>query len=701
MTAALQLSSVPTTQIARLRQFLTWFLVAAVLATILQWIGAALAGSLAITLTGVVTGCMSITTLFAQSQLSHNKLNRAILLTCASFCVASIAMLAIIPLLLPVMILGPTIALAIALPYVDSRTLKRMSIVTWLVVMAQAILAQVIIPLENLAPLLSSSLMVVLMCIAFPLLLLLLWQFHNRLTETLTQTQAANLSLQIAVTSAEKARAQAEQANELKSQFLANMSHELRTPLNSIINFTRILSTGMRGPVNVEQLDYLQRVRQSGEHLLGLINDILDLSKIEAGRMELYTETLHIPDLVQGVLATVAGLTKGKPIELLQELEANLPPIKADRTRIRQVLLNLLSNAAKFTDAGTITVGATCHDGQLIMRVTDTGIGIAQADLETVFEEFRQVEADTNRRYEGTGLGLAICRRLIEIHGGRIWVESTLGVGSTFAFSLPALPAASPAPRETIITTNGTGIPVLVIDDDPAAIEIVAAYLERDGYTVYGITDSRRAIEEAQVIKPAVIILDVLMPHKDGWELLAEIKANPALRDLPVVLYTIVDEQKLGFYLGASAYLTKPVDAEKLRATVTQLAKGDATILVIDDDPNAREIVTQQLEVGGSYRVRSASGGQDGLNQIASAAPDLIILDLMMPEIDGFAVLDQLDLNPHTRAIPVIVLTAKSLDPQEHDMLNRRVKGLLAKGGTDAEQLLSKVNALVGTINSL
>jgi len=494
---------------------------------------------------------------------------------------------------------------------------------------------------------------------------------------------------------AQAARAAAEQASELKTQFLANMSHELRTPLNSIINFTRILSSGLRGPVTSEQRDYLTRVRQSGEHLLGLINDILDLSKIESGRMELYIEPVQVATLIQGVIATTAGLIKGKAIELCQELAPTLPLVEADRTRLRQILLNLLSNAAKFTASGAITVSAQLDGRQLIVRVHDTGIGIAPEHLTSIFEEFRQVEGSASRRYEGTGLGLAICRRLVELHGGQLWVESTVGVGSTFTFSLPIVPSAPPSALATLATVSSTGIPVLVVDDDPTAIEIVAAYLEHDGYAVYGLTDSRRVLEAARVVRPAAIILDVLMPHKDGWEVLSELRAEPGLQAVPVALYTIVEEQKLGFYLGASAYLTKPIDADQLRTTLARLVGLDATILLIDDDPNTCTIVTAQLAQAGGYQVQVAMGGQAGLARVAAGRPDLIILDLMMPEVDGFAVLEVLEREEETRGIPVIVLTAKELGADERAYLAQRVRGLLRKGATSSEQLLGKVRALV------
>jgi signal transduction histidine kinase/CheY-like chemotaxis protein len=504
-----------------------------------------------------------------------------------------------------------------------------------------------------------------------------------------------------ATAEAKDARAVAEQANQLKSEFLANMSHELRTPLNAIINFSRILAAGMRGPVNEDQLDYLTRIRHSGDHLLGLINDVLDLSKIEAGRMELYKEPLAIADLLQSVMSSATGLTKSKPIELIQDIAPDLPVVEADRTRVRQILLNLLSNAAKFTDEGTITLRAARAGGEIVISVADTGIGIAPEFHGTIFEEFRQVDSGSDRRYEGTGLGLAICRRFVALHGGRIWLESAPGQGSTFSFSLPCGAPAAPAPvDEQGAVVVQAGLPILVIDDDPSVIEIVSAYLGHQGYAVHGVGESRRALEQARALRPAAIILDILMPHKDGWEILADLKADPELQDVPVILYTIVENQQLGLALGASAYLTKPIDAEQLCATVARLTAGAASILVIDDDPNAIEVVRASLGVVGGYQISAAAGGQAGLDAIAAAPPDLVVLDLMMPEVDGFSVLDRLARDPRTSAIPVIVLTAKDLTIAERALLAQRVSGLVAKGGASTDALLSKVAALLRTVDA-
>lgn len=538
----------------------------------------------------------------------------------------------------------------------------------------------------------------------------------NRMTQRLSDLYATleqriadrTVQLEHALLEAREARAAAEEANEFKSKFIANMSHELRTPLNSIINFTYIVKSGARGSVTDGQVEYLNRVYASGEHLLGMINDILDLSKIEAGRMDLFKEEIHLGDLVVSTLSSAAGLTKDKPITLHHHIPDSLPTIEADKTRIRQVLLNLLSNAAKFTDEGSITVHVWQQGNELITSVTDTGTGIAPDKFTTIFEEFRQADEGSARSYQGTGLGLPICKRLIAMHGGSIWVESEVGVGSTFSFSLPltevdpdsALPdepivisEALAAEHASLLTDTPT-LPVLVIDNDPAAVEIVRSYLRQDGYTVYGIGDGRMALETARRLQPVAIILDILMPYRDGWEVLSDLKAAPDLRDIPVICYTIVDDSRLGLSLGASAYLVKPIEADMLRTTVHQLVGHRGCILVVDDDPDVREMVVHYLGQK-EYEVATASNGREGLEQIAARKPDLVILDLMMPELDGFEVLEQLEQDTMLDHIPVLVLTARELSPGEREYLTKRVQGLLAKAKSTSDDVLARVQAML------
>jgi signal transduction histidine kinase/DNA-binding response OmpR family regulator len=503
-------------------------------------------------------------------------------------------------------------------------------------------------------------------------------------------------SLEALVSEQAAAQSAAEEANALKTRFIANMSHELRTPLNSIINFTYIIKSGMRGPVTEDQVEYLNRVYASGEHLLGMINDILDLAKIEAGRMDLFKEPLALDELVRSTLASAVGLTKDKLIDIRHEIAEGLPAIEADKTRIRQVLLNLLSNAAKFTDTGSITVQVWQEGHKLIISVNDTGTGIPADKFDAIFEEFRQADEGSDRSYQGTGLGLPICKRLVEMHGGRIWLESTVGEGSTFFFSLPIVEStiAGPGATTAIPADDHAGPLVLVIDDDPAAIEIVKTYLQQADYAVVGVTDSRTAIDEVRRWQPAVIILDILMPYKDGWEVLAALKDNPDLRTIPVLCYTIVEEKPLALSMGADAYLVKPIEEGVLQRTVNQLVDHTARILVVDTDPTVIHMITHYLGENG-YQVLTASDGQTALEAISTHRPDLVILDLVLPEVDGFTLLKHLEQETSLRTIPVIVLQETEISDSERTYLHDRVLHLVRKEELTPQQMLRQVQQVL------
>lgn len=502
--------------------------------------------------------------------------------------------------------------------------------------------------------------------------------------------------LSVALDEAQRARATTEEANELRTRLVASMLHELRIPLNSIINHAHTIGQGRYGPVSDAQIECLNCINDDGQDLLGLINDMLDLAKIQAGHMELYTELTEMDVLVKSTLATAIGLTKDKPITLHHEIVQGLPPITADQKRIRQVLLNLLSNAAKFTDEGSITVRVWQNGQVLISSVTDTGAGIPADKLNTIFEEFRQVDDGSVRSYQGTGLGLTICKRLIEMHGGRIWVESTSGGGTTFFFSLP-VPVGTDVNTTLSMPIPGTdqGTVVLVIDDDPAAIDIVRTYLSRESYAVYGITDGRAALDEVRRLQPAIILLDIIMPFINGWDILAELKLDPALQAIPVIMYTMLEAAHKGMSLGADGYLMKPVDAQQLRDTVAKLAPPFGTILAIDDDLDVLEIVQHQLGALGDYQIVTANGGQAGLDAIATVHPDLVLLDLMMPEVDGFAVLETMDQNEATRSIPVVVLSGKYLSQDEQSYLRHRVNGLVNKQDASQSQWLTRIQSVL------
>ncbi len=491
---------------------------------------------------------------------------------------------------------------------------------------------------------------------------------------------------------AQAAREAAEQANTLKTKFLANMSHELRTPLNAIINFSKFVQAD--GGLSEEQEHLLRRVIHNGEHLLGIINDILDLSKIEAGRIELAQERIELLPMLQSIMATAVGLTKEKDVELELDAPETLPPVWIDRTRTRQILLNLLSNAAKFTDHGTITVRVfAAEPGFLGIAVQDTGIGIAPADQSRVFDEFQQVHDSLTREYQGTGLGLPISKRFAEMQGGRMWLESVLGAGSTFFFTLPlasAAAATAPVAPLTSAEVPPSQVDIVIIDDDPDTQTMLQRLLQHAGYTIAAVQDSRQALAAVQKLLPRLILLDINMPHLNGWDVLAAIKDVPALAAIPVIICSIVDEQRLGVLLGVYDHLVKPIREDILLSAVDQAVRAPAKIAVIDDDPDSRQILRTMLARTG-WEIVEAADGLAGLELIDSVEPDLIVLDLMMPQLDGFGVLAQLHADPRHAQRPVLVVSAKELEAHEREILNQQTIAYLQKGSLSEADFLAFV----------
>jgi len=505
----------------------------------------------------------------------------------------------------------------------------------------------------------------------------------------------------------EEARRAAEAANKAKSQFLANMSHELRTPLNAIIGYSEMLQEEARDTGLPGFVPDLEKIHGAGKHLLGLINDVLDLSKVEAGKMTLYLEEFDVPKLLSEVVATIDPLMKKNGNQMVLDCPVDLGTMRADLTKVRQTLFNLLSNASKFTAKGTITLRASrkfdLQTSTLSFEVSDTGIGMTPEQLARLFQAFTQADGSTNRKFGGTGLGLVISRRFCQMMGGDITVKSESGRGSTFTITLPAevpeaasqtqfftqaLPPSS-ADSATAATT------LLVIDDDPAVHDLMRRSLEKEGYRIEAAADGRTGVELAGRLKPDVITLDVMMPHMDGWSVLNALKADPATAGIPVIMLTIVDDKQIGFALGAADYLTKPIEFQRLHEVLEKYRRAEhrETALVIEDDASTREMLRRTLEKDG-WQVAEAQNGKVGLEKLKGISPALILLDLMMPAMDGFEFLEALRQNGNGHRPPVVVITAKDLTEEDHRRLNGGVQRIIQKGATSREELLKEIRAL-------
>jgi GAF domain-containing protein/DNA-binding response OmpR family regulator len=509
----------------------------------------------------------------------------------------------------------------------------------------------------------------------------------------------------------EKGRQLAE-ASQHKSQFLANMSHELRTPLNAIIGVTEMLREDARDLKREDEFEPLDRVLGAGRHLLALINDILDLSKIEAGRMELQLEPFALAPLIDNVVKTVEPLAAKNANQVAVRCDAEIGTLHADQMRLRQALLNLLSNANKFTDHGTITIDARQgqEDGRdwVLIAVTDTGIGMTAEQMGKLFQEFSQADASTTRKYGGTGLGLAISKRFCQMMGGDIIVESEPGKGSTFTIRLPRMAQSeqrlvTEAPRQARAQpahpiAEGSEEPlILVVDDDATVRELVERHLERAGFAVVTARGGQEGLRLVRELRPAAVTLDIMMPDLDGWTVLAAIKGDPALASIPVVLMSIVDQKNRGYALGAADYLVKPVDRSKLLETLTGICGSTAgRALLVDDDDVVRRSVRQALELIGR-QVSEAENGQVAVEALATARPDVIILDLMMPKMDGFEFLDELRRRQDWQDIPVVIITAKDLTEEDRARLNGGVERIIQKSDRDEmlRQLTREINKCV------
>jgi signal transduction histidine kinase/ActR/RegA family two-component response regulator len=639
---------------ARLRQFLLVLMPIVFGFGLLYGAIGAVFGDLATMVNGAIIfgyGCLE---LVAWVEFRRDRMQSAVLITCIGQLILALVITVLQPALYPNFAVVPLVVVAVALQFLRGRHLRSLIVACWFATVAMVLIGE-FLPFHSQLPVwLLTALRVSSLSATIALVLLLLWQFGSRLAETLLQTQAANRALHEALAELEAARAAAharllaeneaqrvtirereraaealhqakeaaESASRAKSTFLANMSHELRTPLTGIIGYSELIQRGVERSGQTELLPDLLRIQKAGNHLLTIISDILDLSKIEAGKMELYAERLDIGLLLRDVVNSASPLIEKNHNTIEIHVPNDIGVMHSDITKIRQILLNLLSNAGKFTEHGHITVRATREADTttdwICISVTDTGIGISAEQIERLFAEFTQADPSTTRKYGGTGLGLALSRRLCRMLGGDITVESTFGSGSTFTIHVPTSTvesehvsveprgdtiwnSASTSPLTTTDLTNART--VLVIDDDPATRDLLQRCLVDVDLSVFTAANGEEGELLAQALRPDVIILDVILPDRDGWDVLRALKADPELVDIPVIMLTVVDERGRGLVLGATEYLIKPIDSEQLINLIRTCIKadissdrGDKPILVVEDDSTSRHILQPTIE---------------------------------------------------------------------------------------------------------
>ncbi|WP_246692813.1 response regulator [Methylobacterium sp. WL64] len=525
--------------------------------------------------------------------------------------------------------------------------------------------------------------------------------------ETLGRLDAANsglrtsqAALEDARRDAEAAREAAEDANRAKSSFLANMSHELRTPLSAVIGYSEMLEEEAEELGQDSLLKDLGKIKANAKHLLGLINDVLDLSKVEAEKMETYAEDIDVDVFVRDAAGTVDALVGKKGNRLVIDLGDGLGGARTDATKLRQCLFNLLSNAAKFTEAGTITLrvrrNAIPEGDRLTFSVEDTGIGMTSDQVDRLFQRFVQADGSTTRRFGGTGLGLALTKAFAELLGGGITVESDIGRGTRFILTVPAtLPEAIDDVSEEVagesLGSGARGL-VLVIDDEASQRDLMGRFLTRQGFSVRTAMDGRTGLDLAQTLAPRVILLDVMMPEVDGWTVLATLKNNPVTRDIPVVMVSFVADASLSASLGAADAVPKPVDWVRLKGVLDRLGTGAGDVLVVDDDADMRERLRSVLERNG-WSVREAGDGAEALDRVREATPRLVLLDLTMPVMDGFSFLHRLRAMPGCVEIPVVVLSARDVTTDERRQLAEADR-VLRKGDTSLQDIATELRRL-------
>jgi len=492
-----------------------------------------------------------------------------------------------------------------------------------------------------------------------------------------------------------------EKASRVKSEFLANMSHELRTPLNSIIGFSDMLYRAKRDPLSERQRVAMEKVLRNSRHLLSLINQVLDIAKIEAGHMELLPEEFELRELVLDCLAAVEpdALTKGLTVKA--SIPPDLPKVYGDVSKVEEIIINLLSNAVKFTESGRVDLNVTVGPEYLTIHVEDTGIGIAPENLEIIFEEFRQIDSSSTRSHGGTGLGLSIARKLARLMGGDISVTSKFGAGSQFEFVLPVhtslrTPPAPERPRKDEPHKSRTKHlrKILVIDERKDTCEVLRGVLKNEYEFIWAATGAE-GLNFAEIHKPSLILLDVILSDWDGWEILQRLKSNTETSHIPVIINSMVENRSLALSLGASGYVTKPATEDEIREAIEKLAIPPARlVLVVDDDPDFRSFVAEVLEQA-SYDVLQAEDGRQAMDLMKTEIPDLVLLDLMMPYVDGFMVLAYMAQQARLREVPVLIATAIDLPQEKMVSLKKQARDVIRKEGLTVEQIAQRVRKVL------
>jgi len=493
---------------------------------------------------------------------------------------------------------------------------------------------------------------------------------------------------------------QAEEANRAKSTFLANMSHELRTPMNAIIGFSEILVERLESHIEPKYTNFLRSIQQSGQHLLAIINDILDLSKVEAGKMELYPETFGVRPAIESVCQVMKGLSAKQGVVFEIDVAPDVTEIETDHAKFKQILYNLLSNAVKFSRSGaTVTIRARSVADSVAISVIDHGIGIAPEHHEMIWNEFRQVDTATSRRFGGTGLGLSLVRKFVELQHGTVAMSSTPGEGSEFTFTLPLHFAGASIPSP-ILSPEGVLVPtgdrVLVVEDEDDSFQTLRAYLQSAGYVPIRARSGEEAVRLARVMRPLAITLDIVLPEMDGWHVLRDLKADAVTAAIPVIIVSMLDNRDLAVALGAQDYFTKPIEWPRLLrrlAEITRRTGRGARLLIIDDDVKVHELFDYELTKAG-YVVDKATSGEEGLARAEETHPDVIILDLVMPGMSGFELAELLRQRESTSRIPIVVLTAKDLTAEDRERLRHDVSDLVIKGNAAATRLIRAIRSL-------